>query len=149
MAHFVELIGKLNKLLKRCYDSEKGYQQAAKNVSNGSLKETFTVISDKRYQYGHEIKAEIKRLGGEPIKGTSLEGDLHRTWISIKSTFTGGDEEAILKECEKGEESMVEDYQEVLNTVDLPEETEKLIKMQAEGVKSDLNKMRNLEQIHS
>jgi len=148
MAHYKELVGKLNTLLKRCYDSEKGYQQTAKKIANPALQQLLSTISDERRQYGHELKTEINRLGGEPDTGSSVKGDLHRTWINIKSAFSGGSEESILEECIRGEESMVNDYQAALKIDGIPIETQTLINAQLEGVHNDLNRMRNLEQIH-
>jgi uncharacterized protein (TIGR02284 family) len=40
---------------------------------------------------------------------------LHRGWINLKSAITGGDEHAILAECERGEDSAVEEYKKALD----------------------------------
>jgi uncharacterized protein (TIGR02284 family) len=39
---------------------------------------------------------------------------LHRGWINLKSAVTGGDEHAILAECERGEDSAVAEYKKAL-----------------------------------
>jgi uncharacterized protein (TIGR02284 family) len=40
---------------------------------------------------------------------------LHRGWINLKSAITGGDKHAILAECERGEDSAVEEYKKALD----------------------------------
>jgi uncharacterized protein (TIGR02284 family) len=39
---------------------------------------------------------------------------LHRTWINLKSAVTSDDDHAILAECERGEDSAVEEYKKAI-----------------------------------
>ena len=45
----------------------------------------------------------------------SATGALHRGWINLKSALSRGDDHAILAECERGEDSAVEEYQTALD----------------------------------
>jgi uncharacterized protein (TIGR02284 family) len=40
---------------------------------------------------------------------------LHRTWIDLKSAVTKGDDHAIEAECERSEDSTVEEYKKALD----------------------------------
>ncbi|MBB4078427.1 uncharacterized protein (TIGR02284 family) [Lewinella aquimaris] len=103
----------LNKLITTLYDGENGYKEAAEEVDSVSLATKFRELSQQRYNFGHEIKPFITRLGGEVDKGGSAGAALHRAWIDIKSALSTQDEAAVLKECIRGDESAIETYREV------------------------------------
>ena len=137
----------LNKLITTLYDGENGYKEAAEDVKNTALKTRFQGLAQQRYDFGHEIKPFIQQLGGEVNKGGSTAANLHRVWIDLKSAVTGQDEEAILNEVIRGEESAVETYQEVLADNDLPAAARTTITNQLNKIQATLNDMRRLESI--
>ena len=51
----------------------------------------------------------------EPETSGSAAGALHRGWINLKSALTRGDDHAILAECERGEDSAVEEFKKAVN----------------------------------
>lgn len=108
-----KIISQLNDLLTKNYDAEKGYILAAEKVSNTDLKGFLETRAKARYDFGHVLKDQITKLGGEPDKGPSIEGRIHRAWIGLKDTFTKGDH-AIYEECVRGEETFVEEYEDFL-----------------------------------
>src|SRR5213594_2435077 len=55
-----------------------------------------------------EAKARVRMSG-------SAAGALHRGWINLKSAVTRGDDHAILAECERGEDSAVEEFRKALD----------------------------------
>ncbi len=65
---------KLNDLLEKTYDAEKGFKKAAENTEHKALKSYFQSKSKQRYDFGHELKTEIKSMGQEVDKGDSLTG---------------------------------------------------------------------------
>jgi len=83
----LRITNKLNDLLQKNYDSEMGFKKAAENIESTNIKSYFNGRAEKRYAFGHELKAEIKSLGGTPEKGTSMTGDLHRAWIDFRRTL--------------------------------------------------------------
>merc|ERR1711974_557282 len=100
-----KMSNKLNELLTKNYDAEAGYKKAAEIVENPQLKQFFETQAQHRYDFGYELKTEIRNVGGTPDKGTSFTGDAHRTWMSMKDTFTSSDEENILEEVKRGEKT--------------------------------------------
>ena len=74
MKYTEQVSNKLNELLKKNYDAEAGYKQAAENVKNSQLKSYFENRAKDRYDFGHQLKNEIKSFGQEPDKGTSISG---------------------------------------------------------------------------
>ena len=110
-----EVIDVLNDLITKNYDAEEGYKEVAEMTDDASLKAFFMSRSQQRYDFGHELKAEIKRLGGEVDKGTSLLADMHRAWISLKDAFTSNDAEGALEEAVRGEENALKYYDEAID----------------------------------
>ncbi|WP_034260426.1 ferritin-like domain-containing protein [Altibacter lentus] len=149
MKYTEKMSNKLNQLLEKNYDAEKGYKKAAEIVDNSKLKQFFESQAQNRYDFGHELKTEIRNYGETPEKGTSTTADLHRTWMDIKSTFTSNDEEAILNEVQRGEEKAVEEYDEIINDITLPPTTQNLLTKQRESIKSALQSAKNFEVVVS
>ena len=79
------------------------------------LKSLFDQYSQQRSQFATELQNQAKSLGeAEPEKTSSAAGAMHRAWINLKSAATSGDDHAILAECERGEDSAVNEYKEAL-----------------------------------
>ena len=138
----------LNKLITTLYDGENGYKESAEDVENTALKSRFRSLAQQRYDFGHEIKPFITQLGGEIKKGGSAAAGIHRVWIDLKSAVTGKDEEAILNEVIRGEESAVNAYQEVLKDNTFSESIRSTLTKQLNKIQSVLNDMRRLENIN-
>ncbi|WP_380216213.1 ferritin-like domain-containing protein [Jejudonia soesokkakensis] len=140
---------RINELLTKNYDAEAGYKKAAEIVENPQLKQFFETQAQHRYDFGHELKTEIRNMGETPEKGTSFKGDAHRTWMDIKSTFTSNDEEAILNEVTRGEKAAVEEYKEVMNDTTLPPTTKSILSKQVSNIENTLNNVKNFEAVIS
>src|SRR5438477_2782867 len=105
----------LNNLIETLKDGQEGFKQAAESVRNPALKSLFSEYSQQRSRFASSLQAEARKLGEEkPETSSSATGALHRGWINLKSAITGGDEHAILAECERGEDSAVEEYKKAL-----------------------------------
>ena len=140
-----DIVDALNNLITTNYDRERGYKEAAGDVTDGRLKSWFNEYAQQSYDFGHEIKAEIKVLGGEPDKGTSLAADAHRVWIDLKSAIAGNDEAAVIDEAIRGEENAVSRYQDVLNEGSLPATTRTVVARQKGQIEAALSKMQQLK----
>ena len=140
MKYTVEMSNKLNELLERTYDAEKGFKQAAEKVDNKTIKQFFMDRAKQRYDFGHELKAEIKAFGQSPEKGGSAKGTLHRSWIDFKSLFSNNNEEAMLEEVNRGEKEAIETYNDILHDKDfvLPPSTESLLMKQRNAIRETL-----------
>ncbi|UJF28884.1 PA2169 family four-helix-bundle protein [Kaistella sp. 97-N-M2] len=143
-----KVVSLLNGLLTKNYDAEKGYKEAGEKIEHSTLRSYFENQAKNRYDFGHEIKALIAKYGGEPDKGTSVAGDLHRTWIAIRDAFTDGDQ-AIYDECIRGEEAFSEEYAEVLNDEVIPQDVKEVVRKQKESVDKALASLRTMEDFSS
>ncbi|MHA7056435.1 ferritin-like domain-containing protein [Aquimarina sp. M1] len=149
MKYTEKITKRLNDLLEKNYDAEKGYQTAMENVDNVALKDYFKDRESERNNFGHELKDEIKLYGEDPRKGTSFTADAHRVWMNFKAALSNNDEEAILKETVRGEEAFVEEYNEILSEVSLPESTKRLIMKQRSLAISALDDAKRFESIQA
>lgn len=141
-----EVVGKLNDLLTKNYDAEAGYKKAAEEVDNPGLKNFLKRRAEQRYQFGHQIKAEIGQLGGSPDKGTSIKGDVHRTWMTLKNALSSGNE-SLFEECVRGEKTTVEEYKEVLSDTSLPKSTRETLISQQNNIQNALQDVKTLEDL--
>ena len=69
MSYTEEMGKKLNELLEKNYDAEAGYKNAAEKVANPALKNYLLSRAQDRYDFGHELKEELRQMGQEPDKG--------------------------------------------------------------------------------
>ena len=140
MKYTVDMSNKLNELLERTYDAEKGFKQVAEKVDNKTLREFFLDRAKQRFNFGQELKSEILSFGQAPDKGGSTKGTLHRSWIDFKSLFTSNKEEAMLKEVHRGEKEAIATYNDILQNKDfvLPPSTEGLLMRHRNAIRETL-----------
>ena len=146
MSTYTEEVGKkLNDLLEKTYDAEKGFKKAAENVENPSLKSYFSDKAQERYNFGHELKSELVSFNQEIDRGGSTTGTLHRAWMDVKSLFSSEDEESMLEEAIKGERAAINEYKEVINETSLPLSTKSILESQKTKIENGLSKIKTLE----
>ncbi len=125
----------LNNLIETNRDGQNGFKEAAENIKNSELKTFFNQASLDRARFVGELQQEVRRLGGDPENTGSTGAAIHRVWIDIKGTFTGKNDESILSECERGEDSAVEAYKDALKDQNLPNDLRALVEKQFGSVK--------------
>lgn len=148
MSTYSEVVGeKLNGLLEKNYDAEKGFKKAAENAEHSNLKTYFQKKAQQRHDFGHELKNEIKSFGQEVDKGDSLTSKAHRTWMDVKAMFSSNNDEAMLEEALRGEKASLEEYNEVLDEHTLPPSTAMILKSQKSSIESALATVKRLEDV--
>ena len=138
-----EVVSVLNDLIETCEDGIHGFQTASDAVANPTAKSLFTSRLPNIQRGASELKAEVRRLGGDPDERGTIAGDVHRAWINLKSAVTGKNEEAIVMECERGEEHAAHVYEDALQK-DLPYDTRAIVERQYRGVIENLERVRAL-----
>lgn len=142
-----ELAEKLNELLEKNYDTEKVFKNAADDVKNAKLKTFFQEKAMQRYDFGHELKSEIKSLGETPDKGSSVTGDAHRAWMNLKAAFSSDKEESVLEETIRAEKAAVEDYNKIIKMDGFSPSTANLLMKQRNAIERTLEEVRELEKM--
>lgn len=149
MKYTEEISNKLNELLIKNYDAEKGYLNAAENVDNTNLKIFFKRRASERSEFAKELRTEILKYGEIPEYSGSLKGTVHRNWMSLKSLFSSNDAEAILEEAIKGEKASLEEYDEVLKDRTLPPSIDALLFKHRNAIQSAINTQKVHEELVS
>ena len=109
-----------------------------------ALKTLFSDYSQQRSRFATALQSEARRHGEtEPETSSSATGALHRGWINLKSAITGGDEHAILAECERGEDSAVEEYKKALED-GLTPSAQELVSRQFAEIKAAHDRIKSL-----
>ena len=145
MADSDNVISVLNNLIETCKDGQNGFQTAAEGIKRSDIKSLFYQYSQQRAQFAGELQNEVGRLGGDPAQTGSVAATLHRGWINIKSAVTGEDENAVLAECERGEDSAVSNYKDALADANLPADVRAIVERQYAQVQEAHDRIRNLE----
>jgi uncharacterized protein (TIGR02284 family) len=129
-----DVVSTLNQLIETCKDGQEGFKQAAEGVERSDLKSLFFEFSQQRAHFAGELQSIVQTLGEEPETSGSTAGALHRGWINIKAAVTGKDEQAVLNECERGEDSAKNTYKEALDNP-FPTYIADVIRNQYESIK--------------
>src|SRR5687768_9209404 len=112
----------LNTLIATLIDSVDGYQKAAADTTNTRFAEMFNARARDRQQHVTKLQAVVARLGGNPEDDGSTTAAMHRGWINLKEAVLGRDDEAIVKEVERGEDYLKNKFETALRNADLPAE---------------------------
>ena len=151
MKYSEKISNRLNQLLEKTYDAEKGFKTAAEKVDNSSAKEFLNNKAQQRYNFGHELKSEIMQYGQLPDKGGSIKGNVHRAWMNLKTAFSSNTLETIMEEVKRGEEASLEEYNDILNDneMTLPPSTENLLIKQRNAIQAAINTATVYEEVAS
>jgi uncharacterized protein (TIGR02284 family) len=139
-----EVISTLNSLIETCRDGQEGFRTAAEGVRGAGLRELFHAYACQRANFAGELQDEVRRLGGEPEQTGSLVASLHRGWMGLRAALEGGDDRAVVSECERGEDVALESYRAALGT-DMPANVRAMVERQFAEVKEAHNLIGNLE----
>lgn len=138
-----EAVSTLEGLISILEDGKLGYTNAAEHVENPAIKTDFLEYARERALFIVELQDEINKLGkSTDTSGGGPLGALHRTWIDIKSSFTGGDTEAIINACITGEEAAIEKYKMALEKNELEFNQIAIVSKQLNNIQITLEKIR-------
>jgi uncharacterized protein (TIGR02284 family) len=134
--HSVE-ITTLNTLIATLTDSVTGYEDAAANIEGSDrLQQLFRERAGERRGVIEELRAEVRRLGGDPEDGGTFLGKVHQRFLDLKAAIAGRDEKAIVDEVERGEDYLKEKFETALNSGYLSGETRAIVERANQSVRS-------------
>lgn len=109
------LLTLLGDLLRTIKDGEEGFATAAQDVDSKELRDLFTRLSLERASFRSELQKLVQSLGEpQPTAEGSVMGAAHRGWIELRAVVATQNEEAILDECGRGEDSAVAAFTKAL-----------------------------------
>lgn len=138
-----QIVSTLNGLIEISRDGAEGFRTCAEDANDEALKLYFENRAQSCEEAVRQLSAEVRRQGGDPDRGGTLTGALHRTWLDIRAALTNRDNVAVLEECERGEAAAVVAYENALRQ-ELPGEVRALLDQQYEGAKRNHDRVRQL-----
>ena len=145
-----DVIDLLNSLLEENCDSKRGYQKAAEQVDDPSLKGLFMSLSSQRDNFKLSIKEEIRFLEGEPIQYGPVTGAVQDAFSSPDLLLVLNTIEKTLEGCLNLEAKRLDIYEQMLNGNDFEVSTRNLLIGQQENIKltlADLKKASKREEV--
>jgi len=135
----------LNTLTATLIDSVKGYRDAAENTESGRFQELFRQMANDRNTCVEDLRAEVRRLGGEAEDDQSTMGSLHQRWLDLKAAITGRDDKAIINEVERGEDYLKGKFEAALKSEDLAGESRSVVQRAYQSVREGHDKISALK----
>jgi uncharacterized protein (TIGR02284 family) len=139
-----KVAGVLNDLVAINNDRIEGYERALKELKDEDedLRPLFLSMIDESRQAKMELGSEIENLKSDIETGTTGSGKIYRSWMAVKSVFTGHTRHAILESCEYGEDAAQKAYQEALEEEGIPAYLVELISEQKEMLRASHNEIK-------
>ena len=138
-------ISTLNTLIATTIDSITGYEDSAQNVDNERFRQIFRQRADERQRVVEQLRAEVRRLGGNPEDDGSFLGKAHQRFEDLKAAITGRDEKAIINEVERGEDYLKGKFETALSGDTLSGEGRTIVERVYQSVRSGHDKMSALK----
>ena len=136
----------LNTLIATLIDSINGYEDSAANLEgNSRLQEIFRTNASERQRVVEDLRAEVRRLGGNPEDDGSFMGKTHQRFLDLKAAVTGRDEKSIINEVERGEDYLKEKFETALSSGDLSGESRSAVERAYQSVRSGHDQISQLK----
>lgn len=142
-----QVLSTLNRLIRLCIASEKGFNVSAENVKNRGLQVLFKTYAQERAHFAKTLRQMVVERGGEAAEGGGLLAAAHRGWINIKAAMTIGQpatENVVLGEAVRGERVAVRRYEETLQQ-SLPAELKSVLEEQYRRVVEVSERVQDLQ----
>ncbi len=119
-------IAKLDDLIVTTIDSERGYGHSADHAKAGRYADFFRTMAEERGAVVARLQSASRTLGGTPAEYGSAAATVHRRWEDLRLAFGGGDA-ALVKEVERGEDYLKEEYERALGDDNISSATRAVI----------------------
>ena len=125
----------LNTLTATVIDSVNGYRDAAENADGSRFQQLFRDKADQRGKIAEDLRAEVRRIGGNPEDDGSLMGKTHQRFLDLKAAVTGRDDQAVINEVERGEDYLKEKFEAALKDDSLSSECRAVVERAYQSVR--------------
>jgi uncharacterized protein (TIGR02284 family) len=139
-----DIVDTLNDLIETCKDGEFGFTACAKHTTSSELRNLFLQRANECRVAASELQPYVVQYGGKPDEGGSASGALHRGWVAVRGSLVGFSDQAMLDECERGEDAALARYRKALKQDTLPEPILALVQRQMLGVQQNHDQVKAL-----
>lgn len=138
-----DVVSTLNDLIQTCKDGLEGFRTCAEDISNPELKAYFNDRAARCARAADELQDLVIDYGGYPATSSHLSATLHRRWMNVRSAITGKSDQAVLDECERGEDVAKHHYEDALKK-GLPEDVRLVVERQYRGVQLNYDQVKGM-----
>ena len=138
-----DVVDTLNDLIENCKDGEYGFRTCAEHAKSADLKSMFSQRAGNCGEAAQELQTLVTRFGGKADNTGTVAGAAHRGWVAVRGAVALNDDQAMLNECERGEDIAINRYRKALEE-DLPPEVEQVIRRQYEGARRNHDQIKAL-----
>ena len=124
----------------------KSYEKASKQTDESDLISLFIKFQEKSKKRKAELISEVQKLGGKPVKDSSITSPFLKFWIKLKSKFKVKDREEILNCCEYEADLIQKKFEKVLitNIEYLTPKHQNMLQAQYQSIKKDHDILKGL-----
>lgn len=144
MASHDDIVDTLNDLIETSKDGQLGFTTCAKHATAANLQTLFLQRANECESAAAELAPFVQQYGGEPEDSGTTSGALHRGWTAVRGSITGYSDQAILDECERGEDAALARYRKALKEEELPAEIRVVVERQLAGVQRNHDQIKTL-----
>jgi len=140
-----EIITTLNDLIETCRNGEESYKKCSMDASerHSNLQTMFADLQHGCAMAESDLQVLLKAEGGHIRTVSKVSDTVHRGWMHLRTALTGKDDEAVLNDCERGEDAAVQSYKAALKR-DLPSSIRTVIERQYQGVLINHNQIKTV-----
>ena len=138
-----DVVETLNDLIENCKDGEYGFRTCSEHAKASNLKSAFTQRATQCRAAAEELQTLVTRFGGTPDTTGTVAGAVHRGWLAVRGAVALDDDQAMLNECERGEDIAINRYRKALEE-DLPPDVEQAVRRQYEGARRNHDQIKAL-----
>ena len=123
---FKQKVHALNHLIQICKAGEYGFRQAADELASKEHRTLALSTAFKRHEFAAALEDKVARLGVTPPDHATVQAGIHRFWMNVRHAINQRNDQAVLDECRRGDESALKAYQDVFEAKSLLEMEEML-----------------------
>jgi uncharacterized protein (TIGR02284 family) len=134
----------LENIISTCKDTVEGYETAAGEIEDDSIKTLFLRLAQQRKAFIEDLKNEALKLGIEPEDNTTVKGFFQRTWLAAKHSIGKNTKEKTINEAMDGEKKALETYAGAQGDMNIPEYIQETLKEQEHLIKVAIHQLNGL-----
>lgn len=135
-------ISVLNTLIETTIDSVDGYRRSAEEATNSRFSSEFLDRANERERVVSQLRDRVRQLGGNPEDDGTVLAAAHRAFLSLRDTLTGGSDESVIAEVDRGESYLNGKWETALKDDGLSAETRSIIQQCYESVREGHSRFR-------
>ncbi|MEO8631031.1 MAG: PA2169 family four-helix-bundle protein [Betaproteobacteria bacterium] len=139
-----EVVDILNDLIETSKDGEYGFTACAERATSAELRQIFSRRAADCASGAQELQALVVQYGGKAEDSGTVAGAMHRGWVSVRDAVSGNSDQAILDECERGEDVALGRYRKTMKQADLPVTVLQAVERQMAGVQANHDQIKTL-----